>query len=248
LLARRRSKLAYQGGSMRQMKVTLAAVALLTLSSCGGGDAAQRKAFVDFLQTRIVDKPGIHLPQLTAEERASFGSYADQYAIITDFHKTLNEAIVPKMNAAAQAGQITSLEDVVDHRPQLQAARSGMQALGGALGDDLARADAAHGKLNQPTDVKVVYDKAYDRLVTQPAAALKSVAPVADKVLGQAIDLGSYIEAHRTEVQLSGSMIRTSNPVVQEGINARLRSLQESQQAAQSAQQKMQSVTFGNAS
>jgi hypothetical protein len=221
---------------------------LLALSGCGGGDTAERKAFVNFLQTRIIDKPGIHVPQLTAGERAAFGDYADQYAIITDFHNTLNEAIVPKMNAAAEAGQIRSLQDVLDHRQELQNARAGMQALSSALGADLARTDAAHGKLSQPAELKIVYDKAYERVVTRPAAVLKNIAPVADKVLGQAIDLGNYIEAHRSEVQVSGSMIRTSNPAVQDAINSRLQALQGSQQAAQAAQQEMQSVAFGKAS
>ncbi|WP_442678830.1 DUF3053 family protein [Sphingomonas sp. ASY06-1R] len=233
---------------MRQIKSAWAAAALLALSSCGSGDAVERKRFVDFLQTRIIDKPGIHVPQLTADERAAFGDYANQYAIITDFHNTLNEAIVPKMKAAAEAGQIRSLQDVVDHREELQTARAGMRALSGALGADLARADAAHGKLSQPAELKAVYDKAYDRVVTSPAAALKNIAPVADKVLGQALDLGNYIEAHRSEVQVSGSMIRTSNPAVQDAINSRLQALQGSQQAAQAAQQEMQSVAFGRAS
>jgi hypothetical protein len=233
---------------MGRMRLALAAAAMLALTSCGGGDTTERKAFISFLQTRIVDKPGLHVPQLTKDERASFGDYADQYAIITDFNKTMDESISPKLTAAMSAGAITSLEDVVAHRPQLQAARTAMQAMAGALGDDLARADAAHGKLDQPAELKAVYDKAYYRSVTLPAVTFKSVVPVADKVLGQAIELGNYIDAHRAAVQLSGSLIQTNDPAIQAAINARLQALQASQQAVQSAQQKMQSVVYGSPS
>jgi hypothetical protein len=96
--------------------------------------------------------------------------------------------------------------------------------------------------------VKLVYDKAYDRLVTQPAAAFNGMVPVMTTVLGQAIDLGGYIDAHRGAVKVSGSMVQTNDPTIQSAINDRLRALQSSQQAVQAAQVKMQSVIYGRSS
>lgn len=229
---------------MRRAKIT-AILAALVLAGCGGGDTAERTAFVDFLRTRVLDKPGVHVPQLTDAERSSFGHYADDYAVITEFNKAMDDSVSPKLKGAMTAGSITSLEDVVTRRAQLQAARTAMAAMAGALGDDLARADAARATLDQPAEVKAVYDKAYDRLVTQPAAALKSVAPVMNTALGQAIELGTYIDAHRSAVQLSGSSVATSDPAVRSAINDRLEALQSSQQAVQAAQRRMQSVVYG---
>ena len=230
---------------MRRTKMSAAMLAVLLLASCGGSDTAHRKAFVDFLKTRVLDKPGIHVPQLTDAERSSFGRYASDYAVITDFNKTMSDSVSPKLTGAVTAGSISSLEDVVSRRAQLEAAKTGIDAMGAALGDDIARADAAHAKLDQPADVKPVYDQAYDRLVTQPAVAFKGIVPVVDKVLGQAIDLGAYIGDHRSVVQLSGSMVQTADAEVRSGINQRLQALQSSQEAVQAAQARMQAVVYG---
>lgn len=220
-------------------------LAALLLVGCGGNDAKQRGAFVQFLQTRILDKPGLRVPQLTDDERASFGRYADQYAIITDFNKAMDESVSPKLSQAMSAGSINSLEDLVSHRSQFEAAKQTIDAMNGALGGDLAKADAAHGKLDQPADVKVVYDKAFDRLVTKPAAAFRDVVPVMDKVLGKAIDLGSYIDAHRDAVHVSGSMIEASDPAVRSAINDKLQALQSSQGEVQAAQTRMREAAYG---
>lgn len=225
-----------------------AAIATLLLAGCGNSDGEQRKAFVAFLQTRILDKPGMHVPQLTADERASFGHYADDYAVITDFNKTMTESVSPKLTATMSAGSISSLQDIVTRRPQLETVKSSLGAMANVLRDDIARTDAAHAKLDQPAEVKPVYDKAYDRLVTQPAAAFQGIVPVMTDVLGQAIDLGGYIDAHRATVKVSGSTVETNDPTVRSAINDRLRSLQASQQAVQSAQTKMQSVVYGKSS
>ena len=230
---------------MRQAKASSIVLATLLLAGCGGSDVAQRTAFVDFLKTRVLDKAGMHVPQLTDKERANFGHYTDDYAVITDFNKTMSESVSPKLTAAVTAGSITSLEDVVTRRAQMEAAKTGIDAMGAVLGDDIAKADAAHAGLNQPADVKPVYDQAYDRLVTQPAAAFKGIVPVMDTVLGQAIDLGRYIDAHRSAVQLSGSLVQTGDPAVRSAINAKLQTLQSSQQAVQAAQARMQSVVYG---
>lgn len=45
----------------------------------------QRKAFIGFLQTQIVDRPGVHVPVLNAADNKAFGNYTAHYAVITDF-------------------------------------------------------------------------------------------------------------------------------------------------------------------
>jgi hypothetical protein len=232
---------------MRRAHLALAWIvtATLFLAACGGNEGQQRKAFTEFLQTRILDKPGVHVPKLSDEERAQFGPYADHYAVITAFNEAMDKSVSPKLSAAVSSGSIRSLSDVVVHRDRLEAAKAGIDEMGRALSDALAQADAAHAKLDQPADLKPVYDKAYDRLVTQPASAFRDIVPVMDKVLGEAVDLGAYIDAHRGKVRVSGPMIETSDPAIQAAINDRLQSLQSNQQAVQSAQARLQSVVYG---
>lgn len=47
---------------MRQAKVLSAMLAALLLAGCDPSETAQRMAFVDFLKTCVLDKPGIHVP------------------------------------------------------------------------------------------------------------------------------------------------------------------------------------------
>jgi len=221
-------------------------IAVLLLAGCGGNEGQQRAAFTEFLQTRILDKPGVHLPRLSDEDKAHFGPYADHYAIISDFNKAMDDSVSPKLTSAMEAGAIRSLSDVVSGRARLEAARAGINEMGTALSTALAQADAAHAKLEQPADLKATYDKAYNRLVAEPAAAFKEIVPVMDKVLGQAIDLGKYIDEHRSSVRVNGPMIETGNRKIQAEINDRLSALQSNQQAVQSAQSRLRSIMYGS--
>ena len=66
----------------------------MLLAACGDKEPEQRAAFTQFLQTRIIDKPGVRVPQLTAEEK-SFGDYAAHYAVITDFNSGMDASVKP---------------------------------------------------------------------------------------------------------------------------------------------------------
>jgi hypothetical protein len=210
---------------MRRATMAWAAIAIvaLALAGCGSSEPAERAAFVTFLQTRVIDKPGVHVPRLTDEERDRLGAYGDHYAVIAEFNKAMDDSVSPKFKAAISSGAIRSLEDVVTRRAELQSAKAGIAAMSGALDDSLARADAARAKLDQPAEVKPVYDT----------------------VLGEAIELGRYIEEHRSSVRLSGPLIETSDPAVRAAINAKLESLQAKQRAVQSAQARLRSVVYG---
>ena len=52
--------------SRRQFLAGLSVTFLL--AGCGDDEPKQRKAFIEFLQTRIVDKPGVHVPRLNDDQ------------------------------------------------------------------------------------------------------------------------------------------------------------------------------------
>lgn len=224
----------------------VAAVISVGSTACTDREAEQRKAFVAFLQTRIIDKPGLHVPQLTADERASFGLYADQYAIITRFHQVMNESVSPKLVAAMSTGAIQSLGDLVRRRGDLQAAKTIIDQMAAALGDDVAQADEAHRKLDQRPDVKAVFDTAYDRLVTTSAVTFRNIVPVADKTFADALDLADYMDRHKGVITVTGSTLQVSDAATRTELNAKLQVLQASQQAVQMAQRQMQTLVYGS--
>src|SRR5712675_2272534 len=101
----------------------LAGVVLLALgaAACGDNEPEQRKAFIEFLQTRIVDKPGVHVPRLTDGEKKSVGPYVDHFAVITAFTDNPEMvAVGAKMQNVTQRVSLNSIQDLVDHRADLK--------------------------------------------------------------------------------------------------------------------------------
>jgi hypothetical protein len=224
-----------------------ALLALLALLVAGCNDEpAQRKAFIEFLQTRILDKPGLHVPHLTPDEEKSFGDYARQYAIITDFNDGLDKSVAKPMTEAINRGAVHSLDEVVTRRVDFVAARDGIAQLRGAIDKQLAAADAAHAALKQPDDLKPVFDKAFERDVTIPAKAFADISPDLSQALTAIVDLGDFIVQHKDKVTINGPLIETNDPVLRPQLAALVAALTAKNEAIAKAQQHLRVVMNGS--
>jgi hypothetical protein len=113
--------------------------ALMTLAFSLGGcskEPAQRQAFIDFLQRRIIDKPGLHIPIMSDQDIANFGPYADQYRIMNGFHHRMNDSITQDLVRAMQNGAPRSLQELASHREILPVLKSGMASMKSELDKD----------------------------------------------------------------------------------------------------------------
>jgi hypothetical protein len=217
----------------------------LMLAACGSKEPEQRAAFSQFLQTRIIDKPGIHVPQLTDDEKKSFGDYSAQYAVITNFNAGMNTAATP-LSGAMQQAAIHGLNDLVAHRDDLTKARAVLTSIRGAIEKQQATADAARAQLKQPDDLKAVYGKAYERTVTQPAEAFKALFPQADGALAGALSIADYLQQNKSKIDTSGTVVRVSDPSVQAELNRRLQALNAQAAGMMKAQNDFRKVVTGN--
>ncbi|MEP6722771.1 MAG: DUF3053 domain-containing protein [Variovorax sp.] len=235
---------------MALIQRALGTVLLLALSfaltACGNKEAEQRTAFTTFLQTRILDKPGVHVPKLTDAEKASFGDYAQHYAVITDFNDGMNKSISQPMQAIMAKGGLRSIGDIVTRRDDLQTAREAMAALRGALDQQLATAEVARAKLKQPDDLKAVFGKAYERTVSTPASTFMEVFPAVDAVFGHGLKIADYIKQNGSKIQISGASVQVSDPAVQARLNEMFQQLGSQSAAINSAQRKLQAVLRGS--
>jgi len=232
-------------GALRR-PLALVTIVLLTVFVAGcDNEPAQRKAFIQFLQTRIIDKPGLHVPHPTQEEAASFGDYAKQYAVITDFNDGLDKSIAQPMTEAINRGAIHSLDDVVTRHADFIAARDGIAKLHDAIDKQLAAADAAHAALKQPDDLKPVFDKAYERDVTVPAKAFDDIFPDLSQALSAIVDLGDFIDQHKDKVSIVGNQLQTSDPALQPQLQAMINALLAKNEAISKAQEHLRLVMNG---
>ncbi|MBD8708832.1 MULTISPECIES: DUF3053 domain-containing protein [Pseudomonas] len=223
----------------------LLALALpLLLTACGSSEPDQRAAFKQFLQTRIIDKPGVHVPKLTPEESKSFGDYTQHYAVITDFNSGMDASMKP-LNGFVQKGAFHSLGDVIERRDDLKTVQTGVNDLVAQLKQQLAKADAAHAQLKQPDDLKTVYDSAYDRTVTVPANTLLTVMPQVNGTFESGLKVADYVDAHKAQIQINGSVIQVTDPKVQAELNTLLQDLNAKAKVVQEAQTRMQAVLLG---
>ena len=216
------------------------------LAACGNKEAEQRTAFIGFLQTRVLDKPGLRVPAPNADEKASFGDYAQHYAVIADFNEGMNKSVSQPMGQVMAKGALRSVADLASRRDDLKAAKDGLGGLRTALDQELAKADAARAKLKQPDDLKQVYDKAYEKTVTAPAATFKEVFPALDSVFDGALAVGNYIEQNKSKIQVSGSTVAVTDPAVQAQLNKMLQDLNGHSKAINAAQAKMQTMVRGS--
>lgn len=223
----------------------LAAVLVIAvgIAACDS-EPAQRKAFIEFLQTRIVDKPGVHVPKPSPEQSAAFGLYAKHYEVITEFHAGLDQVVSKPMQRAVEAAP-RSLDQLAPRRSEIAEIRGGLAGIRTALDDQLARADAAHAALKQPDDLKKVYDAAYDRVVTQPAKAFTEIFPDVDESTKAILALADFLDKNSARIKISGSMLQVADPSLQAQLQSLLDAMRAKQQAVQKAQQRLRSVAYG---
>ena len=227
-------------------RLVVAGLVLICLAGCGSQEPAQRQAFIGFLQTRVLDKPGVHVPQLTEDEKTAFGPYAEGWSVITAFHRTMDESVAPKMTAALSKGGFRSLDEIVARHGEIADMVATMDDMGRALGADVAAADAARGRLAQPDDLKAIYGKTYERLVREPAQAFAAVKPVFDGAMAATLKLADYLEAHKDRVKIVGGTLQVSDTRVEDDVNALIHDIQAEQTSMAAAQNRMQAVIYGN--
>jgi hypothetical protein len=226
------------------IRAAIFAFVAVTLTGCND-EPAQRKAFIEFLQTRIIEKPGLHVPHLTPEEEKSFGDYAKQYAIITNFNDGLDKSVAKPMTEAINRGAVRSIDDVVARHADFIAARDGITELRAQIDKQLAAADAAHAALKQPDDLKPVYDQAYERDVTIPAKAFEDIFPVLSSALSAVVDLGDFVEKHKDKITINGSIIQTSDPALRPQLQTLIDALTSKNEEITKAQEHLRTVMNG---
>ncbi len=185
------------------------------LAACGNSEADQRKAFIGFLQD-INGRSGIHFLVPTPDDEKAFGPYLQHYAIILDYDKDMKG---PMDDFAAQITKLgygpsstaRTIEQMAAAPQDLVVAKDAVDKMEQGIEARLAKANADRSALKQPDDLKVVYDKTFDKLVTAPTLAMENSAKALEAGIKAAIHLTDYINGNRNKLAVSGMQIQAKD-------------------------------------
>ncbi|MEE8729673.1 MAG: DUF3053 domain-containing protein [Rahnella inusitata] len=185
---------------------------IFAVSGCGDKEPAQRKAFMDFLQSRILDKQVLAVPQLSEAEKKQFGDYSKDYAIITGFHHQMNteldSSLVPVF---AGMNGVNSVNALVEQRDDLKKMADSSQNWKEKIITLRTQADTQHAALKQPDDLKKVYDQAYEKTVVKPSEITEQVFELLPQVLNLIVAKADFIKSQGKDVTITGNRLQFSN-------------------------------------
>jgi hypothetical protein len=197
------------------------------LASCGDSEPDQRKAFIKFLQ-EVNNRSGIHFLIPKADEEKAFGPYAAHYAIILDYSKAMEAASqefadhIRKLGVGP-ASRPRNLEQMAAAPNDLVVAKQEVEKIEQAAEARLAKINADRSALKQPDDLKAVYDKTFDKLITAPTLAFEKSDKALDEGIDASIKLVDYVNSHRSKLTISGTQIQAKDQRTLDDINALLK-------------------------
>lgn len=185
---------------------------MFALSGCGDKEPAQRQAFIDFLQSRILDKPALAVPQLTEAQKKQFGDYTQDYAIITGFHHQMNieldSSLVPVF---AGMNGVNSVSNLLEQRDDLKKMADSSEKWKEKIVLLKTQADTRHAALKQPDDLKKIYDQAYEKTIVKPTQITEQVFDLLPQVLNLIVAKADFIKNQGKNVTITGNRLQFAN-------------------------------------
>jgi len=234
----------------RAVRGAISILFVVALAGWGSGEADQRKAFIAFLQD-INTRPGIHFLVPTANDEKAFGPYLQHYALILDFDKDMK---APMDDFTAQIIKLgfgpnpapRTIEQMAAAPADLTAAKDVVGKMEQGIETRLAKINADRAALKQPDDLKAVYDKTFDKLVTAPAMAMANSAKALDVGIDATIALVTYINTHRAKLVVSGMQIQAKDQRTLDDLQPLMKAYQDAGERFVAAQRQSDRVLGGN--
>jgi hypothetical protein len=226
------------------MKLTLRVLCLLLLTLTGCSDeASERRAFIEFLQEHIISRPGMHLVLMDEELTKACGRYVSHYQIILDFHHDLNLTQLKRF--AHLKSEISDLNDFATHREELRALRQAVPEITAIVDKKIETVNAARAALQQPPDLKEVYDKAFDRLITRPATLFRKMLDLLPSSLDAMIAVGDYVAKNASIIRVVGMDGISIDPVVERHVKELVEAMHQNDKAVADIKREFEALLSG---
>lgn len=177
----------------------------------------QADSFVTFLEQSLLNQPTLSTPHLSQEQKQTFGPFADQYKIITDFHDSLNEVMEPLFP------QLISLLKQLETLPKIQKNWHSAKTVSTLIKEqikpelDKAYQDALNAKkdLKQPDHVKKAFDTVFEKCVEKPTILARDLFLTFDQSLNAVERMGAFLEDNQESISFQGIIVRSNNAAIQ---------------------------------
>lgn len=205
----------------------LLAVSMLALAGCGDKEPEERRAFIAFLNDKVMTVKGVGLPELSGAAKKAVGRYAEHYDLLTGFQKKLAD------EAGKNASELLALAEIQDFAALAKAEKSLKKASREA--EKLQRlvvslrkkTDKAKGKLAMPDDLAAVYDTVYAKVVSLPAASTATAFEAVHSVFAAILDLLDFINFNSRDMEIDGGKINLRNAGLQDDLAAKMAAVRE---------------------
>jgi hypothetical protein len=194
-------------------------LAMAAMMSAGcGGDAAERGAFIEFLQRESAGR-GRQVTVPSPSMRESFGNYAAQYDIIVNFHRTMNEKakVVLDTNFSAILNPGTS---IAERRKLISRFDTVLADMGKDVENALATAEAELAAFDQPDDVKAAYLPLFDHHVRASANAYLELVPLFGEFLKKTSGMFDFVEANQGKISIGNRGFQVTDRATLDKLNA----------------------------
>lgn len=226
-------------------RIALMALTVFMLGACGDNEPEQRVEFKRFLQSRIIDKPGLEIPTISVQQHEDFGLYARHYAIIWNFHQTVDKGM-KRLSKTLQKSALHSYDQVLTRRSDLDSCMQEVVKMRLALDEALRSADLSKAQVIQPVDLVPVFDKAYEKTVRVPARSLAEVLSVIDAAWGDFIAFSDFLRKHGDQIVVQDSVFWAKTPALERQLDAFIDRLDERGQEVLDAQEQLHDLLSNN--
>lgn len=199
------------------------------LAGCGDKEPKQRSAFIIFLQTEIISKNRINLPVLTKDQAESFGEYANHYQLLVNFNNELKAAFAPLANSLQTLRAMTTMKEMVENREKIQTTLDQVNEGNVKLNQLIQSIEQQKAALVQPDELKVPFDRAYDKIVVQQLQPAKEGLPLLSKLFTEALTLIDFVNSKSDTARLTNSSVEFSNQADVDRFNELNANLQQAQ-------------------
>ena len=141
---------------------------------------------------------------------------------------------------------LSNIQGVIDSRDTLRRVSSEMGSLLRTMNDRYTATQKERDALKQPDDLKVVYDKAFDKTVTAPVNGFREAVPIAQAILEAAANLADYVVSHKDTVRITGGQLQATSTRAQTDLAPLVNAISAQGAKFNQAQRKLRAIIAGN--